>query len=182
MDDRPKKLSVCRSFAPSCLNWLTDHTCRDAADDGILTGLLGGPLIVTALLYLTIQWSQLSADPPLPANWLIETPTVLLNEGSPETALDALLVSRRSLVSLSTFCSTILIVHVCASRITEARHRRKIKVPDGELSHVPRKEARRGYLYVLFAVSVTLWILCVKIALAEAKLGIWQGTCVAHGH
>lgn len=100
---------------------------------------------------------------------------MLSNNTYPRTALEALLVSRRSLISLSTFCSTILIVHVCASRITEARHRRKIKVPDGELSHVPRKEGRRAYLYVLFAVSVTLWILCVKIALAEAQLRIWQG-------
>lgn len=148
---------------------------RDSADDGILTGLLGGPLIVTALLYLTIRWSQSSGDAPLPSNWLIESPSVLSNQEFPRTALDALLVTRRSLVSLSTFCSTILIVHVCASRITEARHRRKLKVPDGELSHVPRKESRRGYLYILFTVSVTLWILCVKIALGEARLGIWQG-------
>lgn len=153
----------------------TENSHRDAADDGILTGLLGGPLIVTALLYLTIRWSQSSDSAPLPSNWLIEKPRVLSNNTYPRTALEALLVSRRSLISLSTFCSTILIVHVCASRITEARHRRKIKVPDGELSHVPRKEGRRAYLYVLFAVSVTLWILCVKIALAEAQLGIWQG-------
>lgn len=135
-------------------------------------------MIVTALLYLTIQWTQSSVHSPVPPNWLIEGPKVLSETEYPNTALDALLVSRRSLVNLSTFCSTILIVHVCASRVTEARHRRKIKVPDGELSHVPRKESRRAYLYVLFTVSVTLWILCVKIALAEAKLGIWQGELI----
>lgn len=153
---------------------------RDSADDGILTGLLGGPLIVTALLYLTIQWARASEEVPLPLNWLIEGPKVVSNGDHPQTAIEALLLSRRSLVSLSTFCSTILIVHVCASRVTEARHRRKIKVPDGELSHVPRKEGRRTYLYVLFTVSVTLWILCVKIALGEFKLGIWQGKSNLH--
>jgi dolichol kinase len=111
----------------------------------------------------------------LPPEWLIEAPKVLSSRQPAVDAAHALLISRRNLVSLSTFCSTILIVHVCASRVTEARHRRKVQVPAGELSHVPRKESRRTYLYVLFTISVTLWILCVKIMLTEfVHLGIWQ--------
>lgn len=51
-------------------------------------------------------------------------------------------------------------------------------VPEGEVSSVPRKESRRTYLYILFTVSTTLWILCVRIVLKEAKLGIWQSACV----
>ena len=150
------------------------HAHRDCADDGILTGLLGGPFIATALLYLAIHTPQENAD-VLPPDWLVEPPITLPNGAHALSAYQALLISRRSLVSLSTLCSAVLIVHVCASRVTEARHRAKTSVPEGELNHVPRKEGRRAYLYVLFAVSVALWVLCVKIALVESKLGVWQG-------
>ena len=127
------------------------------------------------MLYLAMRMVTDPAAKQLPAEWLIEAPRVLSNLQPPLDAAHALLTSRRHLVSLSTFCSTILIVHVCASRVTEARHRRRVQVPAGELNHVPRKESRRTYLYILFTVSVTLWILCVKIALAEfAQVGIWQ--------
>ncbi|KAI0077875.1 hypothetical protein K474DRAFT_1706914 [Panus rudis PR-1116 ss-1] len=157
--------------------WMTvPKNYRDSADDGVLTGLLVGPLIACALLYLSILSIKASTSTPapqitLPPNWLIEPPAVLQGR---HTALEALLFSRRNLVSQATFCSTILIVHTWASWVTEARHRRKTRVPDGELSHVPRKESRRTYLYFLFSISVTLWILCVRILLAELKIGIWQ--------
>ncbi|KAI1797286.1 hypothetical protein LXA43DRAFT_878106 [Ganoderma leucocontextum] len=111
---------------------------------------------------------------PMPTGWLVESPMTLPNPSNPVTPLEALLLSRRYLVSQATFCATILLVHVSASWVTEAKHRRKLVVPEGEVSSVPRKEVLRTYLYVLFAVSVTLWILCVRIALKEAKLGIWQ--------
>lgn len=101
----------------------------------------------------------------------------MTNSAHPLTPLEALVHSRRYLVSQATFCATILLVHVCASWVTEARHRRKLVVPEGEISSVPRKEGRRTYLYILFAISITLWILCVRIALEEVKLGIWQSTC-----
>lgn len=127
------------------------------------------------MLYLSMRTVTDLASNHLPPEWLIEAPRVLPNKRPSIDAAHALLISRRNLVSLSTFCATVLIVHVSASRVTEARHRRKVQVPAGELNHVPRKESRRTYLYVLFAVSVTLWILCVKIVLAEfTKLGIWQ--------
>ncbi|KAI0649338.1 hypothetical protein C8Q79DRAFT_903711 [Trametes meyenii] len=118
-----------------------------------------------------------ASDPqhdPLPTGWLIETPMTLAQSANPLTPLQALLQSRRYLVSQSTFCATLLLVHVCASWVTEARHRRKLVVPEGEVSSVPRKEGRRTYLYILFTISVTLWILCVRIALKEMRLGIWQ--------
>ncbi|KAI0784170.1 hypothetical protein C8Q75DRAFT_724975 [Abortiporus biennis] len=157
--------------------WMTvPKNYRLSADDGILTGLLGGPFVSAALLYLSLRSSQLSPQPsPLPSSWLIEPPTTLPNTLTPLTALEALLLSRRNLLDLSTVCSTILIIHVAASKVTEDRHRRKTNVPLGELSHVPRKESRRTYLYALFAISSTLWILCVRIFLSEfLKLGIWQ--------
>ncbi|EIW57386.1 dolichol kinase [Trametes versicolor FP-101664 SS1] len=140
-----------------------------------MTGLLLGPLIAAALLYISLQLS--SMDPPgdpLPGGWLVEPPMTLPQTAIPLTPLQASLRSRRILVSQSTFCATLLLVHVCASWVTEARHRRKLVVPEGEVSSVPRKEGRRTYLYILFAISVTLWILCVRIALEELRLGIWQ--------
>ena len=158
---------------------MLNESFRNSQDDGILTGLLGGPLISAALLYISLNMS--AADPPgdpMPAGWLIEPPMILPNVTNPVTPLQALLFSRRYLVSQATFCATILLVHVCASWATEARHRRKLVVPEGEVSSVPRKESRRTYLYILFTVSVTLWILCVRIALKEARLGIWQSMCL----
>ncbi|KAH8100919.1 Fph type histidine kinase [Cristinia sonorae] len=145
----------------------------ESPDDGILTGLLAGPLITGALLYLTIQAVR-TGKSLLPPTWLIEAPAILSNSIIPYTAVEALLLSRRTLVNQATFCSTILIVHICSSWVTEARHRREKVVPNGELSHVPRKEGRRTYLYALFVVSVTLWVLCVKIAMQELHLGVWQ--------
>lgn len=185
MDDRSQELQVCGNFhCFVCPCGETDLVLissfflrRDSADDGILTGLLAGPCIACALLYLSIQASSAPTPPisPLPPNWLIEPPVSLpLNSTTPHNALGALLLSRRNLVDLATFCSTILIVHASSSWATEARHRRKTNVPAGERSHVPRKESRRTYLYILFSISVTLWILCVKIALCELNLGIWQ--------
>ncbi|KAH9902865.1 hypothetical protein C8Q73DRAFT_785494 [Cubamyces lactineus] len=148
---------------------------RNAQDDGILTGLLGGPLISAALLYIALRMRSMNPPgDPMPAGWLIEPPMTLPNSASFLTPLEAVLRSRRYLVSQSTFCATLLLVHVCASWVTEARHQRKLVVPEGEVSSVPRKEGRRTYLYILFAISVTLWILCVRIALEEMRLGIWQ--------
>ncbi len=148
---------------------------RNSQDDGLLTGLLGGPLIAAAVLYISL--AMYAANPlgdPIPPGWLVEAAMTLPNPANPVTALEALLLSRRYLVSQATFCATILLVHVSASWVTEARHRRKLVVPEGEISSVPRKDVLRTYLYILFAVSITLWILCVRIALKEAKLGIWQ--------
>ncbi|KAH9856541.1 hypothetical protein C2E23DRAFT_865957 [Lenzites betulinus] len=140
-----------------------------------MRGRPGGPLISAALLYIALQLS--SMDPPgdpLPAGWLVEAAMTLPQSAIPLSPLQALVRSRRYLVSQSTLCATLLIVHVCASWVTEARHRRKLVVPEGEVSSVPRKEGRRTYLYILFTMSVTLWILCVRIAMEEMRLGIWQ--------
>ncbi|KAI0768142.1 hypothetical protein BD413DRAFT_479834 [Trametes elegans] len=138
-----------------------------------MTGLLGGPLIAAALLYISLRLgATVPPGDPLPPGWLADSPMAL--PGSAFTPLQALLHARRYLVSQSTFCATLLLVHVCASWVTEARHRRKLVVPEGEVSSVPRKEGRRTYLYILFTISVTLWILCVRIALKEMRLGIWQ--------
>lgn len=140
-----------------------------------MTGLLVGPLIAAALLYISLRLSSMNPPgDPLPGGWLVEPPMTLPQTANPLTPLQASLRSRRYLVSQSTFCATLLLVHVCASWVTEARHRRKLVVPEGEVSSVPRKEGRRTYLYILFAISVTLWILCVRIALEELRLGIWQ--------
>ncbi|OBZ72216.1 hypothetical protein A0H81_07887 [Grifola frondosa] len=158
----------------SAFVWMTvPKNYRNSLDDGVLTGLIGGPLIAAALLYISLQ-GQATSNSPLLFTWLVEPPIVLKDNASPISSLEALLLSRRNLVNQSTFCATILLVHVCASWVTEARHRRKLKVPEGEVSSVPRKQGRRTYLYCLFTISVSLWILCVRIALAEMRLGIWQ--------
>ncbi|KAH9928691.1 uncharacterized protein B0H18DRAFT_1084426 [Fomitopsis serialis] len=150
--------------------WMTvPKNYRDSADDGMLFGLLTGPLMSAALLYLSEKAA--AATPPLdplPQSWIIEQPKVLDGSNHPLTALQALVLSRRNLVDMATVCSTIIIVHVIASWMTERRHRRKLKVP---------RANRRTYLSILFTVSVSLWVLCVRIALSEMRLGIWQMVC-----
>lgn len=156
--------------------WMTvPKNYRDSADDGVLTGLITGPLMSAGFLYLSENAAAVTPPTnPLPAAWQIEQPKVLSNTQHPLTALDALLLSRRNLVNMATVCSTIVIVHVIASWMTERRHRRKVQVPEGEVSSVPRKEGRRTYLYALFSISVSLWVLCSRIALSEMRMGIWQ--------
>lgn len=179
MDDGSQELQVhFFSLEFRKMNLLSEHaTLRNSAADGILTGLLSGPLIVSAVVYASHH--AIAKGTNFFEGWLIEAPK-LLHPDSPLTALDVLLLSRRSLINQATLCSTILLIHVCSSWVTEDRHRRKVNVPEGEVNSVPRKEGRRAYLYVLFTISVTLWVLCVRIALKEAKLGIWQSKLRTH--
>ena len=72
---------------------------RDSADDGILTGLLGGPFIAAAMLYLSMRTVTDPASNRLPHEWLIEAPKVLPDKQPFIDAAYALLVSRRNLVS-----------------------------------------------------------------------------------
>ncbi|KAL0954641.1 hypothetical protein HGRIS_003594 [Hohenbuehelia grisea] len=149
---------------------------RESSDDGILTALLLGPLIAAALLYSSLQRrnSLAGRDNPLPYGWLIEPPPQLPNQGSPISALESLILSRYNLVDLATFCSTILLVHICASWWSEARHSKSLNAPDGERASVPRSEGLRLWYYVLFAFGVSSGFLGVKVIFKSSGIDVWQ--------
>lgn len=100
---------------------------------------------------------------------------MLSNLGKPLSLLQALVLSRRNAVSLATLCSTILLVHVCASWGFEALYRRRTNVAEGERASVPRSEARKSWLYVLFTSAVCLGLLALRFLFERAHLGVWQG-------
>ncbi|EFI27930.1 dolichol kinase [Coprinopsis cinerea okayama7 len=143
---------------------------RDCGDDGIATGLLLGPLIATSVLISSIHTRSTSAE-PLPKDWLIEPPRVLPGLSS---AMDALVLSRHSLVNLSTFCATILLIHVCASWWLEGLYTKGTNKPEGERASVPRSEGRRFWYYALFTVTVSLLMVVLKITFSQSGIGIWK--------
>src|SRR6202035_318916 len=134
-----------------------------------------GPLIASALLYSALQQSEVASYglSPLPSSWLIEQPARLSNPKSPSFSLGALVLSRYSLVNLSTFCSAILLFHVLASWWFEALYRRTVNAPTSERCSVPRSEIRRTWYYVFFMVAVSAGALVVRALSVEAGLGVW---------
>ncbi|KAG2058490.1 hypothetical protein BDR06DRAFT_980357 [Suillus hirtellus] len=149
---------------------------RESPNDGVLTGLLLPPMIALALLYSALrQVHSPSSDPNLPPpHWLIEAPSVLHNPRSPDSAIDALIQSRRGLVDYSTMCSFILLAQVCSSWIIETRYRGRPSVPEGERGSVPRSEMRRTWLYVLFTFVMTMLAMTVRYLFALVEIPIWR--------
>jgi dolichol kinase len=157
----------------------TEYHFRDCQDDGLLTGLLLGPLIAAALLYSSLRQMNSLSSPDmhiLPASWLIEHPAVLHNSQSPAKAVQALVLARRNLVDISTICSALLLAHVSASWWYESQFVRNPNAPEGERASVPRREGRKFWLYILFIFSSTLGILCLRAGATHTGLGIWQST------
>jgi len=148
---------------------------RNSSDDGILSGLLIGPLIASAELYTTLK-SVSTGRPLLPPEWRVDWSIFPLSDPK-LTRAEALVVSRRALVDLATICSTILLVHVCASWWKEARIR-KDGLPETERASVPRSEMRRLRLYVGFCLVVSLAVVVMQIGFCGMGWGIWQSPSV----
>lgn len=144
---------------------------RESSDDGILTGLLFGPLVSSALLYSSLTLP--SSATPL-SSWRIEAPRLLSNAKDSYSALEALVLSRYNLVDLSNLCSTILLLHVCASWWFESRYRVAAATLDSERKSVPRSAGKRLSYFVVFTLGITICMLGIKFALVYFSLGIWQ--------
>lgn len=152
--------------------WMTvPKNYRDSSDDGILSAVLLGPIIAAAELYSSLKSS--SSGKLLPETWCIESLTILPQSPNSLTAAQALVLSRRNLLDLATLCSTLLLVHVCASWWKEASQRR-VGVPDTERASVPRSEMRRTWLYILFTFLVSMLMFGFRMVVGEAGWGIWQ--------
>jgi hypothetical protein len=152
---------------------------RTSSDDGLLTGLIFGPLITSALYYVALKFDTLPTDASKPPFWYIEAPWHLGNDTS-LTPPQALALSRRSAVDLSTLCSLTLPVHVCASHWFEWRYRKQHKVSEGERGSVPRSEARKMWLYTVFTFLVCAFLLGLRFALDRAGLGIWKTSLLVY--
>ena len=111
-----------------------------------------------------------TSQPPF---WYIEAPWRLNTETS-LTTLQALVVSRRNAVDLSTLCSACLLIHVYASHWFEWRHRKRHRVSEGERGSVPRSEARKGWLYIAFTYIICAFLLGLRFALDRVRVGVWK--------
>ncbi|KAG5645550.1 hypothetical protein DXG03_005825 [Asterophora parasitica] len=109
----------------------------------------------------------------LPKGWRIEAPLELPTSTRALTAIEALTLSRYGLVDLATFCSAILLLHICASWWLEARYSTG-NTTIGERASVPRSEGLRSWYYILFTLVVSAGIFGVKLLLQSQGWGIWQ--------
>lgn len=105
--------------------WGTDdRNYRECSDDGAVTGLLFGPLVSGSLLLTTLrQRKEGIVTSALPDNWLVEAPLVLPTStpvaDRAKAVLEALTKSRRSMLSLSTVVTLVLLLQLLLSRRAE---------------------------------------------------------------
>jgi len=123
-----------------------------------------------------------SPDPEaLPIGWRIEPPLVLAQSRHRLPASQAVLLSRYSLVELSTYCSIMVLSHVCASWFFERWSGKSVEgVPkaEGERSSVPRSEGRRSWYYILFTLTLSALMVGLKAASSAFNLNFWICECV----
>ncbi|KAJ7220087.1 hypothetical protein GGX14DRAFT_585460 [Mycena pura] len=147
---------------------------RDSSDDGILTALLLGPLIATALLHSS--FAPYPSD-GLPPGWAIEPPLRLPARNTSALApIAALLRGRYNLLSISTLTSAILLLHVSASRWLENRHIAAAATAPSAAPRrsVPRNEGLRAVYFILFTLGVAATFFALRVALQQLGVGIWQ--------
>lgn len=105
---------------------------------------------------------------------------VLENSHSKLSASQAILLSRYSLVDLSTFCSTILLFHVCASWWIEKKCRKDGSKPEGERTSVPRRAGTRLWYYIIFTLATSAVIIGFKIMLKIYHINLWICKSLLH--
>ena len=99
-----------------------------------------------------------------------------MNPHSPSTALEALVLSRYNLVDLAAFCSTLLLIHVCASWWFEYRCRQNVGEQGSERYSVPRSEGRRSWYYIMLTVAVSISMVAARVVSEQLGLSLWQRT------
>ncbi|KAG8935523.1 hypothetical protein FRC02_007882 [Tulasnella sp. 418] len=166
--------------------WMSDaRDYRQCPDDGSVTALLFVPLVASTLLHLSLSRSSAST---YPSNWYIEAPKELLPSPyhTHVTASEALVLSRRNLVQLSTFCSFILFSHISAWRWKRSRCPTSSLYPNAlaiaingalptpEDSLIPRNEVKRSWLYTKFCLLLTFVALLIRWVVEASQIGIWQ--------
>lgn len=178
MDDSAKELQVRSLFHRDRYDFTTQFIFfRNSSDDGILSGLILGPLVASALLYIAlVPFTQSRDADMLNPSWYIERPQPLPNSGHPYTSVEALVYSRRNAVNVATLCSVVLLAHVCTSKWYEYWCRCRASTAEGERASVPRSEARKFWLYVSMASIVCCILLILRCTLEWCDIGLWQST------
>ena len=105
---------------------------------------------------------------------------VLENSHPKLSASQAILLSRYSLVDLSTICSTILLFHVCASWWIEKKCRKDGSKPEGERTSVPRSAGTRLWHYIIFTLATSAVIIGLKIMLRIYQINLWNCKFLFH--
>jgi dolichol kinase len=142
----------------------------------------------------------------LPSGWLVEEPLTipstlstpvsistnpLPSADTARIALEALAKSRRSMLSLASIMTVVVLLQLLFSRWAEAVHARK-KLEDweganpngsavgGEKWWLPRSEWKRTGSVVSFALAVSASMACLKVALRHFEVPIWTSTSGLH--
>ncbi|KAI9512992.1 Fph type histidine kinase [Russula earlei] len=171
---RPRAVTPAALVLPGTLSiTLSAPWTASSSDDGLISGLVLGPLITSALYYVALKLDTQPRGTPHPPFWHIEAPW-RLSDDTFVAPLQALVLSRRNAVDLGTLCSTTLLIHVCASHWYEWRHRRHHRVSEGERGSVPRSEVRKGWLYTIFTFLVCAFLLGLRFALDHAQVSLWR--------
>lgn len=187
--------------------WGTDdRNYRECPDDGAVTGLLFGPLISGSLLLTTLrQRKRGNIASALPDGWLVETPLILPSTtpavDRANAALEALMKSRRSMLSLSTVVTLVLLLQLLLSRRAEMALilKRESAVPSLAVSGVkaskghygrgkdaerdkererwwvPRNEWTRTIRVVGLAFAATIVLGSLKAAFGYWNSPLWRG-------
>lgn len=147
---------------------LLKELSRDCLDDGFVAGMIMPSMVSLGLLHNVLS----SSTSPL-SQWLIEDPQHLPHSAHAYSPMQALVLARYNLVDMSILCSSIFILHVCASWWLEARHT-GTTFADGERRSVPRGELRRSWRYFVFTCLVTIACIVFHGASSVIHWGFWQ--------
>lgn len=167
--------------------WGTDaRDYRECPDDGALMALLFGPLVSSSLLITTLR--QLAAPPStsaLPSPWLVEPPMTLSRESPAvlsvtQVALEALARSRRSMLSMSSLLTVVLLLSLLCSRgiatiqaVTTSHNGAARRERDKW--GLPKSEWKRTGWVVACAFAISTFMGALKLLLEGMNSSLWQG-------
>ncbi|KAI0297236.1 hypothetical protein B0F90DRAFT_1669493 [Multifurca ochricompacta] len=158
--------------------WMTvPKNYRISSDDGLISGLILGPLITSALYYIALKSDTSFFDgTPQPPFWHIEVPWRLTNE-TPLTPLQALVLSRRNAVDLGTLCSPLCLFMCMRLTGSSGAIGSSIKLPRANVAQSPvASHAKDGYMsYWEIASGSVFFQLSLYIAVRLAHRGFTLG-------
>lgn len=147
--------------------WATDErNYRPCGDDGAICGLMLGPLLAVTSLFTSLAEQQIlrpASGDSLPAPpWQIEAPWPILGSRTvSHTTLNALALSRSSLLSLQSLTSTTMLCHLLATKY--------IRRP----SAFPKSNWRKLWSFIKFSTTLSLLLVLLQEAFRHYNIPIW---------
>jgi dolichol kinase len=141
---------------------------RSCGDDGMMCGLLLGPLLAVTCLFASLEDRpsvRLASGDGLPfPPWRVESPPLSLgNRTVRHPSMTALALSRCTLLSLQTAMSTTLLLHLIATKW--------IRKP----SELKSGSWARLWSYIKFSLAVSLLMTLLREAFAHVNIPLWTG-------